>query len=391
MDNCPYCDTIIVDDLNFCIECEQQVKCLSCGGLLHKNKTKCLRCGEHLKLGSSSTNSYTLEEKTTKSSTYRRIELVASNSAVETFASRLPLGNFNPLRTFDGEFKTLDTRRLLAEPQTTGDPIPEGDESEQRIVNTQDSRFSPNISIEIGTLFSDHSQFEIIPSKSLRSYILNQLTKKDKQQKFAMLYVWGFNQRTGRNITRNELIAILKHESLHDGNTNRHLNALINDYFVVNGNNYRINDYDGKEKIDEILDEIKNPKPKAKDKETNSSKRVGRPAGSPNKKELEIIGSWLEMNIDLPTSFDVRRLGGATDWTLFAIYVLTKLLKVDETVNPGTAYAFISKKYPILSVKRKNFINTLSRDKSNVQRSVSGGYSLTERGEAKIKQLIENN
>lgn len=394
MDTCPYCETVIAYELNFCIECERQVKCLACGGLLFKDKTRCLRCGELLKAddlqtNSGSTNSYTLEEKTTETSTYRRIELVASDNAVDAFASRLPLGNIAPLRTVEGEFRATQDSRLLTEPQSDNYLDVVDDEVNRDSDASEQTQVSDNSSIEIGALFSDHSQFEIIPSKTLRDYIQGQSTKKARQQKFAILYVWGFNERTGRNITRSELIAIMQHEDLHDGNTWKHLGSVINDYFVVNGNNYRINDYDGRAEIDMILDEIRNPKPKDQGQEVKSNK-IGRPSGSSNKKELETINPWLEMSINLPASFDVRRLGSATDWTLFAIYVLTKLLKVEDTVEPGVAYAYISKKYPTLSVKRKTFRDSLSRDKSNVLRSVSGGYSLTQIGEEKIKKLIAN-
>ncbi len=102
MPNCSYCDVLIDEAYNFCVSCEQQVKCLVCGSYLIKDKSKCLKCGTSLSVSqtvAAPMNNFSLEEEQTESNYSRKLNLSFTDTAIDKVAS--VLGGyvpFNPLK-----------------------------------------------------------------------------------------------------------------------------------------------------------------------------------------------------------------------------------------------------------------------------------------------------
>ena len=260
MANCPYCATEISVDINFCENCEKQVCCLHCESLLHKGKSICLKCGEPLKRGvasESEMNSYTLDEKSDKDSYSRRIELRASNEAVGSFVGKLPLGpRASPQRPPEDK-NNIPIDQVPELPSSSSNSIDVEPNGQATI--RSDSKAQEGNSSELGRLFTEHSKYEIIPSKSLRTYIHSLSSKKNKQQTFAIIFVWAFKKMLNKSISRDELVSVMKHETLHDTNSAGHISETAKNYFKEDDNHYEVNDYDGAEKVEEIIDAIRNP------------------------------------------------------------------------------------------------------------------------------------
>ena len=92
MNACLYCETPNDLNLNFCINCDKQIKCISCERYLIKEKEKCYFCGVILGLASSSSNpanTFFLEEKQVSATeTYsKRINVSVNNEAVDKVAA----------------------------------------------------------------------------------------------------------------------------------------------------------------------------------------------------------------------------------------------------------------------------------------------------------------
>jgi len=96
--NCPYCDFLIDEAYNFCVSCEQQVKCLTCGSYLIKDKSKCLKCGNFLntpQTAATPMNNFSLEEEQSDSNYSRKLNLSFTDNSIDKVAS--VLGGYVPL------------------------------------------------------------------------------------------------------------------------------------------------------------------------------------------------------------------------------------------------------------------------------------------------------
>lgn len=389
MESCPYCATEIVDNLNFCVECEKQVKCLNCSGVLYLCKARCLKCGEPLKQSLDSQpemNTYTLEEKVTKSSAFRSLKVKASDNAIGTLMGRLPFGANTPLQPLDTR-KAPPANLLPALPSDTDKTITT--EPDKQVIG-EDRRNSEIIdSLKAEHLFTQNSDHGIIPNKTLREYISRLSSKKEKQQVFALMFVWAHKEWFDESVSHENLVAVMKEESQYDSNSRKHLIEVAKDYFKKVDNQYEVDNYEGTNKVQEIISTIQNPEQSLGVTKIKKGSKRGRPAGQHNKAELEVIKPWLEMPIEHLKDFDTRELKSAPDWVAFGLYILTKILKVQGTVEVGLLYAYLTNKFETMPIKRKAFVNRISDAKSKFTRNTNGAYFLTPEAEAEVKKLIE--
>ena len=96
------------------------------------------------------------------------------------------------------------------------------------------------------------------------------------------------------------------------------------------------------------------------------------------------------MSISRLDDFDTRKLATAAEWSSFGLYVLTKVLKVEEAVEAGLIYAYLATKFSTFSTKRDTFVKKMNDSKSMFKRNTNGAYFLTEEAENNMKVLIEN-
>jgi hypothetical protein len=389
MHNCPYCPTENSNDLNFCIECEKQIRCLSCSSSLYAEKSRCLKCGEPIKAVVSSSkesmNTYILEEESTTESSYRRIEVKASDNAVDALTGRLPLVTNSPLSLIP--INIHKNNQLNNSSHELPPPITV--ESERSIPIDSIGGNNPNI-LTPEKLFAENSEHGFSPSKTFRDYLYGLSSKKEKQQVYALMYVWVHNQELKQNVSHENLIAAMKHEDLYDSNSTKHLQEVSRNYFKMADNHYEITKFDGAKKIQEILENIQIGKqPQASTEQRKNGKRGGRPTGSANKAELEKITPWLDLPIDIVANFDTRKLTTTSEWGAFGLYILTKVLKVAEAIDSGLVYVYLSKKFSKLAAKRKTFTDSIRESKNKFSKNVNGSYFLTSEAEKAIKEIIE--
>lgn len=285
MDSCPYCKAEVVDGLNFCIECENQIRCLNCNSMLYEGKSRCLKCGEVLKeiaTSKSEMNSYTLERKATRCSSSERIEIKASDSAVGALMGKVSFGSNTPLQP--PNFKeTPSTPPALPSEREKTILL----EAEAQSGGGSDYQDKPLPSLTADRLFNRHSDTEIMSSKALRDYVQEIPTKKEKQLLFMIMLVWAYEQLLRRGTNRREIVDAMKKESLHSDRAIReYLPELVKDYFRTVGDRYEINPYDGEKRATGIIQAIQNPGITKTATEPKKTGKRGRPPGSLNKKEV---------------------------------------------------------------------------------------------------------
>lgn len=388
MVSCPYCNAGVVEDLNFCIECENQIRCLSCESLLYKGKSRCLKCGEGLKeiaTSKSEMNSYTLERKATRYSSSERIEIKASDSAVGALMGKVPFGSNTPLQPLNLKETPLTPPALPSEREKTISL-----EAEAQSGGESDYQGKSLPFLTADSLFNKHSDSDIVPSKTLRDYIQKLASKKEKQQTLITMLVWAYGRIYGENISHEKLVDAMRQENLYDTNTRKYLPEVARSYFKTVDDRYEINLYDGEKRVSEIIQAIQSPDITDTAAGTKKTGKRGRPPGSLNAKEVEAVKPWLNKLPENFKKFDARQLTSAADWGAFGLYVLTKVLEVDEAIGVGLVYIYLIKQFPVMTISREAFVKRIGDSRSKRFRKNAGGnYFLTPEAEAQVKKMIE--
>ena len=388
MVNCPYCSADVIDDINFCIECENQVRCLNCGSILYKGKSRCLKCGESLKETAtpvSEMNSYTLKRKVTRHSSSEEIEVKASDAAVGALMGKLPFGANTPLQPLNLKEIPSTPPALPSERERTISleskaSVDEEDKFEEKSLHV----------LTASSLFNKLSDDEIAPSKVLKDYIQNLSSKKEMQQVLTTMLVWAHKELNGENINREKLLTAIKRESLFNSAFYTYLLELAKNYFITVSDRYKINSNDGERRVQEIMQEIQNPATANAASEQKKTGRRGRPSGSLNKEEVKVVEPWLSEPLPKELEkFDARQLSSAADWGAFGLYVLTKVLNVAQSVDAGLVYVYLTKQFEVMTVSRKAFVKRMGDTTNRFKKNANGAYFLTAEAEAQIKGLIE--
>lgn len=346
-----------------------------------------MKCGENLREAATLVNrmnTYTLERKATRHSSSERIEIQASDTAINTFMGKLPIGLNTPLQPLNA--KEIPSAPLPALPGEQERTI--SLESEAQIEDERKEKAHHLLTAD--NLFNRQSDDAITPSKTLRDYIQGLSSKKEKQEVFATMFVWAHRQLFGKSISHENLVAAMKQENLHDTNARKYLVELAKNYFKTVDNHYEVNPYDGEKQVKEIMQAIQNPAMANTATEQKKAGKRGRPAGSLNTKEVEAVEPWLGKLPENFKQFDARQLSSAADWGAFGLYILTKVLKVDQAVNVGLVYVYLTKQFPVMTISREAFVKRVGDNRTKrFRRNAGGAYFLTPEAEAQVKGLIE--
>ena len=333
-------------------------------------------------------NTYDFEEEITEKSSSRRVSIRASNEAVGTLVNRLPFGSITsspPLRRTENQNGTT----IKSLPTTSDDSQgPEDEDIESSEYSTAVVEEERKLaSLDIDRLFTDDHEHGVIPSKPLRDYIKSLDSKTERQSVFIIMYVWAYYERHKSSSSRDSLVSGMKSEGIYDTNSPKHIANAAKDYFKVDSNGYQVHPYHGVEKVEEIINAIQNPKQSSNNSETKKNKR-GRPSGQINKKELEKVKPWIEQEVDRLDTFDTRKLSNASKWGAFGLYILTKVLKVEDAVEAGVLYTYLVTKFSTVHSKRRTFVERMRKAESTFSKNAKGKYFLTEKAENEMRALI---
>jgi hypothetical protein len=392
MDSCPYCDAQLFDELNFCMNCEKQVRCLnqSCGSVLYKDKERCLKCGEPLKSltpPQQQMNTLFIEEEITKTYSKRKIEVKGTDVAVTALLPHSPIGQITPLKLHASqEAKTINMRALSGPSNGAPLSLPGASPTQEAIQSG-----SPEVGQSTLTpqhIFSENDQHGFVANKKFRDYLKSLPVKKTRMQAFAVMFVWAHIKNFETGASRDNLTSAIKNEGLHDSNptrNNQYTAEVEKSYFKTSNNLLELN-YDGEDFVETILKAVQDYTPNSADSEAKAAPKRGRGAGKPSESELKKVKPWVEAPLD-GLEFDVRRLSSATDWAAFGLYLIITKLGAEKAVEAGHLYVFLKEKYVNIPHKRKRFVESMRTSNRFIQ-GAGGTYSLTEATEKEIETLI---
>lgn len=124
----------------------------------------------------------------------------------------------------------------------------------------------------------------------------------------------------------------------------------------------------------------------------NSTRKNSGKGSRMTSEEIEKINQWIEMPSQF-SNFDVRELSTNSHYAIFALYDITKELKVEDAVKPGIAYQYLKKRYKNVPIDQKQFSNIFAgkNNKKYFERTSEGLYYLTPEGENIAKEWMAEN
>lgn len=393
MSACPYCATPNEQDFNFCIECEQQIKCTSCRRELIKDKGKCLQCGTFINPvveQKGEMNTFSLEENQTADTYSRKISFAFTNDGVDKVASvlvgQVPLqfsaGRGLNQRQLSQSNQTAQASTLVSQnefvdaisdqPATTT-PINEGKPTTELKPNDPKNIFEANAK---GILISQWTDYK-------------GQTKKEQQERFCLLYVWAYNLLySDVKLTKGNILDAAKSNGVYDRNLSHYLTKICSDSFMHLDGGYKLKPV-MRGRVETIITEVLDSSISGFDLAATGA-RSGNRAPRANKEGENLIKGW----INIPSSlekFDIKSLSKVADFALFAIYDITKEIGEVASVKPTIAFAYLEKRYKTIPISKEKFRKIVSA-KSYVtlfSKAPDGSYFLTSKGEEKAKKLLE--
>lgn len=379
MPNCPYCNFLIDEAYNFCVSCEQQVKCLTCGSYLIKDKSKCLKCGNFLNMPQTAAtpmNNFSLEEEQSDSNYSRKLNLSFTDNAIDKVAS--VLGGYVPLVPPKKLKHVAQPQQQLALPflqisEENGQPdrseIMDDEAVETTARNVLDNSFPSNY-------FEKDGQGFLISN----NHDYKGKNKKLQQQRFSILYVWAYNSLNGEPVLNDHLTQAAQRNGVYDQNYPTYLKEAATRFFIKLDGTFKLNP-SGRAEVSKIQTEMQDLDLSGSEYWNSTRKKSSR-TSRVIKEDSQKVEKWIQMPSKF-ASFDVRQLKNTAEHAIFALYAITKELKVETAVKPALAYEYLTKKYQTISCKMKLFSDTLShkRYENYFRHTPEGLYYLTQDAE----------
>jgi hypothetical protein len=382
---CPYCNTEVNEKYNFCRNCKRQVKCTQCKEPLEVNEVMCFVCGSSSTSQEASQapmNEFTLEEKQTTKSSYRRINGRFSDAFGQNAA---------------GLFGLMPQARLIPEPRRNiptyqQHVLPAPIDNQDGFTDQPINNFDSDDQI-VPPLPHDESRdkalrfFEITGEEELVAKVTDYKgkSKKEQQQRFVVLYIWAYSHIFGRAVSsKDHMNSAAKRASLYDRNFTTYFEQVAKTYLMSSDAGYKLNSPGivmAAKIIDEMEDESKKGSPY-----WDAISKPARKRASLSKEDTQKVNQWVEMPLEVG-SLDVRALGSATNHAMFALWAITKELGVIPAVKPKMAYLYLTTKFTTVSVKLGAFTKSLSRptNASRFNKNANGFYYLTEEAEREVQ------
>lgn len=382
--NCPYCNFLIDEAYNFCASCEQQVKCLSCGSYLIKDKSKCLKCGNFLNTPqtvATSMNNFSLEEEQSDSNYSRKLNLSFTDNAIDKVAS--VLSGYVPL-------VPPKSPKHVAQQQLTLPFLQTSEENEQ----LEQSEIMNDEAVETTAknILDNNSPSDYF-EKDGQGFLMSNnpdykgKNKKLQQQRFSILYLSAYHSLNGEAVPNSHLTEAAKKNGVHDHNYSTYLKETASRFFTKLDGTFKLNPA-GNAELRTIQAEIQDSGVSGFAYWNSTRKRTSRNSRA-TKEDAQRVEQWVQMSSKFD-SLDVRELSTTSDLAILALYDITKELKVETAVKPSLAYEYLTKRYKTVSITNKNLSDTLSgkRCKKYFERTSEGLYYLTQEAESLAESWI---
>ncbi|KAB8333555.1 hypothetical protein SD80_012855 [Scytonema tolypothrichoides VB-61278] len=333
-------------------------------------------------------NEFTLEEKQTKTSYFRRVQGKLTNTAFGDAASVFS-GNTSTRRPSVSVSPVHDNHQMslplsISEPtfgeEGSSAPMLLSDNASKEIVISAQQASSPK---ERAALYFEPDGDGVLVS------IVSDFKGKNKgeqQQRYMLLFVNAYNHHFKRVMPSEKAVfSAMRECGMFDANCYNYFGSVAAKYLVKIDAGYKIN-LDGGNRLEEIVHEVE-------DRTIAGFRdwdKPGKPRNRSGKTDGGEVASWIDMHVEMD-GFDIRLLKKPTHYALFGYWLLTKKLEVAKAIKPNVVYEFLKRKYVAISVTSRTFSGALNRpyNASFFQRTSEGLFYLTPEGEKRVLDWLQ--
>lgn len=391
---CPYCQTPLEEEDNFCPSCYKQGRCLECEKALKADAPRCLACGTATKDSQVTgvpavMNTYRLSEKVTETTAEREIIVSVSDRAIESGTDFLRGG---------GMRLPLNGGQLAIPRKDSGEPvalIPLEAESTEEYQYTQTEQ-EPLHAHSPATPDTPRSEAEHYFNRNgdyleaaADSLDYGGLTKKDQQVRFLLMYLWAYPLIFEQSVPdREHLYEAARKNGAWSTHLSTYLSNAADKYLNSDGPGLSLKP-GGKAQIKKIRKDMASGV-NGYAYWASGSSATGPKGHSPSGKDKELVAAWKDIPSPLAgPGINIRGLKTAWQWAALAVCDIVHVLKVTDGVKPGTAYHYLTERYPGVNVTSKQFRNAMASDVKRFRKLPGSRYRLEESAEQEIRSTVQ--
>lgn len=394
---CQFCKKLTPLEYNFCVECDNQIKCLECGKKTFPGKEYCLACAKPLFVRPATNqapNQYerSVEQDGDKYKEHTRFAL--SDNAVHEIApfvvsQTMPgikarpnapvpptsLSNGQPIDTFYEDLSRNEYKEKDAEHDTDAAT----NKSSEAQVNT--NQYSENSSL---SRYFQHDGDSLV---AVENDFKGQ-NWTEQQRRFILLYAKAYKDIFNKPVPNKEEIksAAERLKIVDQNNFTNHLSRAITAHMTQMSNGLVLNTAGDKE-VTKILKQMEEESPKS------GYAYWSRPASAPaqqsylSKDDKARVMTWIDASVDLG-QLEIRDVKTARDYALLAFWIIIHHIQKANALKWNEAMLYLTTKYDTTSVKGGAFSKAMTGKGSEkyFTKSGEGAYYLTTDGQ----KLVEN-
>lgn len=384
---CFYCNFEVEEGANFCGRCFRQVRCRECSNTLKPNAPICLVCGtttnSPIITPQQPINEYLLEEAQTEKTFKRKVSAKLTNEAAGTILSLLGQGvtpapnNFN--RRVDVSRKPSETPLLEAkippheEEANIEDPEIEDDQPEVQNNNPpalETSNISKFFSVAGG---------KVVPT--ITDYKGG--SKKEQQVRATILFIHANELLLKEGVKIEQIRDALSARGIMDRNFSTYFVEVKSNYLYEVDGIYKLNS-SGQERAVTALKDIMNGESKGWSKGDSRPRKPRR-----GKTDDALVSDWLSKAEDL-RELNIASITNHKQLVIFAVWLLTKKMKVADAVHPLDVYSFVKRKFQTVGISSEQFSNAVAKEDHNnrYDKTEDGHMFLRPNGEKESEALM---
>lgn len=384
---CPFCSAGTPSEHNFCIFCDQQIKCLNsdCGKKLVPGKTFCFSCGKtiaKIPAAQAQPNKYIRNVKQSGKTYEEHTEFSLSDHAVSEIApfvveqmmSRPSKPPYPTASRPPAQLQQPLVNQNDALPRAEVPQLPEAIDRQPLEANLVGS----------ARYFERDDDYLVATIKDFKG-----ATWADQQKRFILLYASAYYQIFDQPVPDKEHFkkAAERASILDSNNFTKYWGEATRTYLSEISGKFKLN-YDGEKEVRSILAQIEDENVRAGNKywERNTSSTTKRYRVSKDDKIR--LQEWAQEEVDLG-NLRIRDIQQARDYALVSFWILTVSLKKAEAVRWNDAYYYFKEKFTTISVEADSFSRAIAKPANDKYFRKTGElYFLSLDGQQKVEGWI---
>jgi hypothetical protein len=395
---CQFCKQETPADINFCVACDNQIKCLECNHKTYAGKTFCLKCGKPLLEKPSANQAQNQYERDVEKNgdnykEHTRFQLtdnavreiapyVVSQTMPDAYNPNVPVPPALPNR--QAEEETVDTTYEDATPpKASASEAGEQSKSESQSEHKSDTA---NSNSQLNKYFEKDGNALISKGNDFKGQVWS-----DQQRNFIILYTQAHKELLGKPIPNKEAYKSLaiKLNLADPNNFTTHVNKQVAAFMSQKSDGLILNTA-GEKELSKVLALMEDDSKKGQAYWSRSTTPT-KPLSVLNKDDKDKVTQWISESGDITLGeLDIRDISFARDYALLSSWIIIHHLKKASAVKWNEAFMFLTTKYKTTAVNGQAFSRAMQSKEGEkfFTKNGEGLFYLTSAGQQWVEDWI---